>query len=170
MASELPPLVAEDRLPVRAQLPPEDQMHPRFRGTFRTACTAFVALIPLLATACSNDDETNSVPGIYELTRINGLAPPLTVSPGDGHTYVVTEGFVALDTDNTYGGEIMGTRDGVIFSFFEDAGVWTQSGNQITFNSDDPAVPDYAAQVNGSTLVGSQTIQGVSVSVTFLKQ
>lgn len=144
-------------------------MHPRVRATVRSLCAVVALLVPFLSAACSNDDETSGVPGTYELSRINGFPPPLTVAPGDGHTYVVQEGFVTLAAGNTYTGEISGTRDGVAFIFFEDAGSWTQSGSQITFNSDDPAVPDYTAQANGSTLVGSQTIQSATVSVTFLK-
>ncbi len=120
-----------------------------------------------LACSSNSDNEVGGTAGNYTLSRINGFPPPLTVAPGDGHTYVVQSGSVTLDANNTYSGSIDGTRDGVAFEFFRDAGGWTQSGSTITFDSVDPAVPNYSGQLSGSTLTSSQVIQGFAVSLTF---
>lgn len=120
-----------------------------------------------LACSSNNDDPVSGTPGSYTLTRINGFPPPLTVAPGDGRTYVVQTGSVTLDANNTYSGSIDGTRDGAAFAFFTDAGNWTQSGSSITFDSSNPAVPNYTGQLSGGTLTSSQVIQGFAVSLTF---
>lgn len=126
-----------------------------------------LACVATLGCSSNSDDPVSGTPGNYTLTGMNGFPPPVTVAPGDGRTYVIQTGSVTLQTNNSYSGSIDGTRDGAALNFFADAGTWAQSGNVITFDSSNPAVPNYTGQLSGSTLTSSQVIQGFAVSLTF---
>lgn len=143
-----------------------------FKKTFSVAATA------LLITACTDslNPTADSAAGTYNLTSVNGVSMPASISTTEqGVTVTITysSGSVTLRADGTFsfassisidfGGQVV-TEDET------DSGTYTISGTTITITpTSDPTDVDTATLI-GNTITVVDADDGITTTLIFQKQ
>jgi hypothetical protein len=103
------------------------------RPVIALAMCASIALV----LACGSDSPTapQDFSGTYFLSKVDGLALPVTVPNPREHAIVINSVTATLNANHTYAVAGTGTEDGDASTVITDAGTFTQSGSTLHFTS-----------------------------------
>ena len=151
----------------------------------RTIASLLLALATATAAACSSSDDGPSSPnaggvtGNYDLQEVDGDSPPVTIFDDDVQTedgrvvrlrIAVTGGSLELDDNEEFSGNLdirLSVQGNSKDESLPISGDYSRSGNEISFESDDPDVPSFEGKIRNGQLEIDLDILGTRNSSTY---